>query len=78
MYEIAKLPREERGILFQNTAAKMGVNAAIIEEHFWVCLALDYLFHNRRLHRFWQQLRKGLSERKQESAHLNLFLLLIA
>ena len=45
MYEIAKLPGEEREILFQNTAAKMGMNAAIIEKDFWVCLTLDYLFH---------------------------------
>ena len=45
MYEIARLPAEEREILFQNTAAKMGINAAIIEKDFWVCLTLDYLFH---------------------------------
>ena len=45
MYEIAKLPSEEREILFQNTAAKIGMNAAIIEKDFWVCLILDYLFH---------------------------------
>lgn len=45
MYEIAKLPSEEREILFQNTAAKMSMNAAIIEKDFWVCLTLDYLFH---------------------------------
>lgn len=45
MYEIAKLPAEEREILFQNTAAKMGMNAAIIEKDFWVCFTLDYLFH---------------------------------
>ena len=45
MYEIAKLPSEERETLFQNTAAKMGMNAAIIEKDFWVCLTLDYLFH---------------------------------
>lgn len=45
MYEIAKLPDEEREILFQNTAAQMGLNAAVIEKDFWVCLTLDYLFH---------------------------------
>ena len=45
MYEIAKLPGEEREILFKNTAAKIGMNAAIIEKDFWVCLTLDYLFH---------------------------------
>lgn len=45
MYEISKLQSEEREILFQNTAAKMGINTAIIEKDFWVCLTLDYLFH---------------------------------
>ena len=45
MYDIARLPGEEREILFQNTASKMGMNAAIIEKDFWVCLTLDYLFH---------------------------------
>ena len=39
MYEIAKLLSEEREILFQNTAAKMGMNAAIIEKRF---LGLSY------------------------------------
>ncbi len=48
MYGIAKLPSEEREILFQNTAARMGMNAAIIEKDFWVCLTLDYLFHKCR------------------------------
>lgn len=45
MYEIAKVSRAERQILFQNTAARKGMPAAIIEKDFWVCLALDYLFH---------------------------------
>ena len=45
MYEIAKLPGVEREILFQNTASRMGMNAAIIEKDFWVCFTLDYLFH---------------------------------
>lgn len=38
MYGIAKLPGEDREILFQNTAAKMGMNAAIIEKDFWSAL----------------------------------------
>jgi len=46
MYEIARLPGDEREILFLNTAAKMGMNAAIVEKDFWVCLTLDYLFHH--------------------------------
>ena len=31
MYRIAKLPMDERKIIFQNAAEKMGVNAAIME-----------------------------------------------
>ena len=45
MYRIAKLPAEERQELFQNTAIKRGMNAAIVEKDFWVCITLDYLFH---------------------------------
>ena len=45
MYSIARLPEDERRILFRNTAQKMGLNEAIIEKDFWVCLTLDYLFH---------------------------------
>jgi len=48
MYKIAHLPNEEREILFQNTANKMGLNAAIIEKDFWVCLVLDYLFQHSK------------------------------
>lgn len=46
MYKIAKLPESERRILFRNTAQKMGLNEAIVEKDFWVCLTLDYLFHD--------------------------------
>ena len=45
MYKIAKLSASERQELFQNTSAKVGMNAAVIEKDFWVCLTLDYLFH---------------------------------
>ena len=45
MYKIALLPDEERHILILNTAAKKGLNAAIVEKDFWVCFTLDYLFH---------------------------------
>lgn len=45
MYRIAQLPASEREVLFRNTAARMGVNEAIVEKDFWVCLTLDYLFH---------------------------------
>ena len=46
MHRIARLPVPERQELFQNTAARSGMNAAIIEKDFWVCLVLDYLFHD--------------------------------
>lgn len=45
MYRIARLPVVEREVLFRNTASRMGVNEAIVEKDFWVCLTLDYLFH---------------------------------
>lgn len=46
MNMIAKLSREEREILFRNTAAKCGLSEGIVEKDFWVCWTLDYLFHN--------------------------------
>ena len=51
MYKIAKLPDNERQELFQNTASRMGMNVAIVEKDFWVCLVLDYLFHDSK----WKQ-----------------------
>lgn len=45
MREVAKLAEQERRELFRNTAAKMGLNDAIVEKDFWVCFTLDYLFH---------------------------------
>ena len=41
MYKIAGVEPEEREILFQNTAFRKGMNAAIIEKDFWVGLTLD-------------------------------------
>ncbi len=48
MYEIAKQPDSERQALFQNVAARIGMNAAIAEKDFWVCLVLDHLFHHSK------------------------------
>lgn len=45
MIHIAKLSDNDRMELFRNTSAKMGLNDAIVEKDFWVCLMLDYLFH---------------------------------
>ena len=45
MKNIARLPKEERLILFRNTAANCGLSEGIVEKDFWVCWTLDYLFH---------------------------------
>lgn len=46
MITIAKSSDTEREVLFGNTADRAGIsNPAIVEKDFWVCFALDYLFH---------------------------------
>jgi len=45
MYRILKYKEDERRILFRNTAQKIGIHEAIVEKDYWVCLMLDYLFH---------------------------------
>lgn len=46
MIMIAKSSDTEREVLFGNAAARAGIsNPAIVEKDFWVCFALDYLFH---------------------------------
>ena len=45
MIGIASLPKDEREVLFLNTAQKTGMPPAIVEKDFWVCYMLDYLFH---------------------------------
>lgn len=45
MYKTAKYSEDELRTLFRNTSVKAGLNEAIIEKDFWVCLMLDYLFH---------------------------------
>ena len=45
MKNIARLSKEERLILFRNTAANCGLSEGIVEKDFWVCWTLDYLFH---------------------------------
>lgn len=44
MINIAKISNEERKIIFQNVAYEMGINAAIVEKDYWVCLTLYFLF----------------------------------
>ncbi len=38
MYKIAKYSEDELKVLFRNTSIKAGLNEAIIEKDFWVCL----------------------------------------
>lgn len=46
MITIAKSSDAEREVLFGNAADRAGIsNPAIVEKDFWVCFALDYLFH---------------------------------
>lgn len=46
MITIAKSSDTEREVLFGNAADRAGIgNPAIVEKDFWVCFALDYLFH---------------------------------
>lgn len=49
MYKLALATEQERGYVFLNCAAKMGIHVALIEKDFWVCLLLDYLFHRNEI-----------------------------
>ena len=44
MNKVAQLPAAERLDLFQETATRRGVSAAVIEKDFWVCWVLKQLF----------------------------------
>ena len=46
MNNLIRLPQPERETLFSNTAKRNGMSPAIVEKDFWVCWALDYLFHD--------------------------------
>lgn len=46
MYQLIQQPEEQLRILFRNTTQRMGLNESIVEKDFWVCLTLDYLFHD--------------------------------
>ena len=48
MYNLSKLSKEEFNLIITNTAAKKGINTAIVEKDLWVCIALDYLFHHSK------------------------------
>lgn len=44
MIKIARLSKNDLQDLFLNTARHMGVQSAVVEKDFWVCVILDYLF----------------------------------
>ncbi len=45
MKKVALFSKEDRQVLFGQTAAKMNMNPSIVEKDFWVCFMLDHLFH---------------------------------
>ncbi len=46
MKKIALLEKEDRIVLFTQSAAKMKMHPSIVEKDFWVCFLLDHLFHD--------------------------------
>ena len=46
MYKLIKQAKQELNAIINNTAAKKGMNTAIVEKDLWVCITLDYLFHH--------------------------------
>ena len=44
MYSIAKWKINDRKVMFENTANKMGVDVNIIEKDYYVCFLIGYLF----------------------------------
>ena len=45
MYKVAALSQEDRDFLFLKSAQELGMPPSIVEKDFWVCIALDVLFH---------------------------------
>lgn len=46
MKNIALLDKNDRIVLFSQTAEKMKMHPSIVEKDFWVCFMLDHLFHD--------------------------------
>lgn len=46
MKNIALLSKDDKTVLFTQTAAKMRMHPSIVEKDFWVCFLLDHLFHD--------------------------------
>ena len=49
MHKVSRLPADQRRELFQESAVRRGVNAAILEKDFWVCWVLKQLFTDTAL-----------------------------
>ena len=49
MDRVAALSKAARSELFFESAARMGVNATIIEKDFWVCWVLQKIFSSEKL-----------------------------
>ena len=47
MDRIARASADERRLIFEAAAQKMALAPAVVEKDFWVCYALDHLFHQR-------------------------------
>ena len=45
MDRIARASADERRLIFEAAAQKMALAPAVVEKDFWVCYALDHLFH---------------------------------
>lgn len=45
MDRIARASADERRRLFQQASGKTGLHPSVVEKDFWVCYALDHLFH---------------------------------
>ena len=48
MYDFLRLSKEDKRIVFRNTAQALGFHESIVEKDFWVCFTLAYLFHENK------------------------------
>ncbi|MDO9224915.1 MAG: nucleotidyl transferase AbiEii/AbiGii toxin family protein [Pseudomonadota bacterium] len=51
MDQVARLPAHQRGELFSETAARLGMTPAVVEKDFWVCWVLERVFREPELGR---------------------------
>jgi len=49
MDTVARMPAADRAELFQNTAAQINLEGALVEKDFWVCWTLGHLFDMERV-----------------------------